>query len=249
MVLPESRDFPRMQREYVRTPEPLYFPTEEEVPETKRHRKLANLLFEIIERAFEGRALVACDQFLYWDPAEPGKKLAPDVAARLGACEGERLDSWKTWRLGAPEVGVEIVSASDQSELVFAEKLARYRQAGVLEVVRFDPESVERPLRLWDLLDGDLVERELGRPEALFCDALGAYWCVVREPKLGPALRLATDPTGQSLLPTPEEAERAAKEAERAAKEAERAAKEAALDERDRALSRIAELEAELQRR
>jgi hypothetical protein len=42
------------------------------------------------------------------------------------------------------------------------EKLERYRQAGIAEVVRFDPEARERSLRLWDLLDGDLVAEEEG---------------------------------------------------------------------------------------
>jgi hypothetical protein len=48
-------------------------------------------------------------------------------------------------------------------------------------------------------------------------------------------LRLAVGPDGETLVPTGEEAERAAKQAERAAKEA--------------AQRRVAELEAELQRR
>ena len=233
---------PRARRRYVRPPEPLHFPVEEQVPETKLHRLRANLLYEVVARAFQGRALVACDQFVYWDPTDPKKRLAPDLAVRMGAHEGERLDSWKTWRLGAPHVGVEIVSDSDESERVLDTKLERYRQAGILEVVRFDAEDAERPLRLWDLFDGDLVERELGRPEALLCDALGLYWCVTRDPELGPALRLAEDSSCHALLPTPAEAERTAKEAERTAKEA-------ALVERDEALARIAELEAELRKR
>jgi Uma2 family endonuclease len=235
---------------------PLHFPVEEEVPETKRHRVLANLLFGIVERLFRNEALVACDQFVYWDATDPKKRLAPDLAFRRGHREGERLDSWKTWLLGAPEVGVEVVSRADESDRAFDEKLARYSQAGILEVVRFDPEDAAEPLRLWDLHDGDLVEREFGPPDALFCDALGLYWRVERDPELGRVLRLAEDSAGASLIPTPEEAERAAKmaeraakEAERAAKEAERAAKEAALRERDQALARIAELEAELSKR
>jgi Uma2 family endonuclease len=220
------------------------------------HRKRVNLLHAVIEREFHGRALVSCDQFLYWDATNPKRRLAPDVAVRRGAFEGERLDCWKTWLLGAPEVGVEIVSDYDRSEGLFDKKLERYRQAGILEVVRFDPEDREQPLRLWDLFDGDLVERELGRHESLFCDALGLHWCVETDAELGPVLRLGRDQACQSLLPTPEEAERAAKEAERAAKEAERAAKDAeraakeeALFERDRALQRIRELEAELAKR
>jgi hypothetical protein len=250
-------------RRYVRAPAPLVFPVAADVPETETHRLLVNLLYAIVRHAFAARALISSDQFLYWDPTDPKKCLAPDVAVRKGKREGGPLRSWKTWLLGAPELGVEIVSHSDERELALEEKLARYRQAGILEVVRFDPEDAEQPLRLWDLIDGDLVERELGAPEALFCDALGLYWCVVGDPELGPALRLAHDAMGESLLPTGEEAERAAKEAERTAKEVERTAKEVeraakeaavaerekAVVERDAALARLAELEAELRKR
>jgi hypothetical protein len=140
-----------------------------------------------------------------------------------------------TWKLGAPEVGVEIVSDYDRAEGPFARKLERYRQAGIVEVVRFDSEDEERPLRLWDSFDGDLVERDLGDPEAFHCDALSLYWCIKQDPELGRLLRLARDARGEDLVLTPEEAERAAKEAERAAKEA--------------ALVRVAELEAELCKR
>ena len=157
-------------------------------------------------------------------------------------CECPARPSWGSGPELLREGGVEIVSRSDQSDRAFDEKLARYREAGVLEVVRFDPEDTRRPLAFWDRIDGDLVERKLDGPEALFCDTLGLYWCVVLDLGLGLTLRLANDPRGQSLVPTPEEAERAAKEAERAAKEA-------ALAERDEALARVAELEAELGRR
>jgi len=240
--LPSSAPNHRARRSYVRPPAPLHFPTEEQVPESVIHRKRVNLLYAILERAFHGRALVSCDQFLYWDATDPKRRLAPDVAVRRGVFEGERLDSWKTWLLGAPEVGVEIVSDYDRSEGVFESKLERYRHAGILEVVRFDPEDIEKPVRLWDLFDGDLVERDLGNREALLCDALGLYWCVASDAELGRVLRLGHDQGCKSLLPTPEEAERAAKEAERAAKEA-------AVFERDQALARIRELEAELAKR
>ena len=100
--------------------------------------------------------------------------------------------------------------------------------------MRFDPEDDDEPLRLWDLFDGDLVERELGAREAFLCDALGLYWCVATDPELGRVLRLGRDQGCQSLLPTPEEAERAAKEV--------------ALFERDQALLRVRELEGELKK-
>jgi hypothetical protein len=183
-----------------------------------------------VKRALGTSALIASDQFLYWDPTDPKKRLAPDLAVRMGT-PGAILKTWKTWELGAPHVGVEIVSDSDRAEGIFAQKLERYRQAGIAEVVRFEAEARERPIRLWDLLDGDLVERRLSTPEARICDALGLYWCVVKHHEVGATLRLARDPLGTDVLPSNDEI------------------LDAALDAKEAALSRVAELEAELARR
>jgi Uma2 family endonuclease len=117
-------------------------------------------------------------------------------------------------------VGVEIESDWDR-EPVLAVKLERYRDAGVEEVVCFDPRPVPPTLRVWDLIEGDLVERDPSLPESRRCDALGLYWCIVPDAKIGYVLRLAEGPNGEVLLPTPEEA----------------------------AMARVAELEAELSRR
>jgi len=225
----------------VRAPAPLYFPVAEAVPESAPHFEARVVLYQCLRRELEGRALVGSDQFVYWDPTDPRKRLAPDLVVRRGP-PGATLSSWKTWERGAPEVGVEIASGSDGPPKVLAEKLERYRQAGIAEMVWFDAADAARPLRLWDLFDGDLVERELGAPEDHRCDALGLYWCVRRDPALGPLLRLARDAAGTDVVLTPAEVERAAKEAERAAKEAER-------DARLAAEARVAALEAELAKR
>ena len=103
--------------------------------------------------------------------------------------------------------------------------------------MRFDPEARENPLRLWDLIDGDLVERDPLDPESRRCDALRLYWCVRSSATLGPTLRLARDAEGTDLLPTPEEAALAAKDAALADKDA-------ALADKDAALARVRELEA-----
>jgi len=105
----------------------------------------------------------------------------------------------------------------------------------VLELVRLDPENRKRPIRIWDTFSGDLVERDITHPEALRCDTLRLYWCVQEDPRLGLTLRLSRTNDGSSILPTPEEAERAGREAERA--------------EKDAALARIAKLEAKLARK
>lgn len=230
----------RTRRKYLRTPAPLHFPVEAPVPETTRHFRLRTALYQSIELAFRGTALVGSDQFLYFDAADPKCCLAPDVMFRRAP--SQLLPSWKTWEHGAPEVGVEVLSESDAGEREIAEKLERYRRAGVREVVIFDPDRRDGALRCFDLFDGDLVERDQSDPEALRCDALSAYWCVVVDAELGRMLRLSRDKNGVDRLPTPEESERAQKEAERAQKEAERAEKEAAQ-------RRVEELEAALAKR
>lgn len=207
------------------------------MPEGADHKLRVFSLYESVRLALADRALVASDMFLYWDPTDPKSCLAPDLAVRVGSPPA-LLRTWKTWEHGAPHVGVEIVSEWDRRRQPFARQLERYRRAGIAEVVRFDVEDVECPIRSWDLLDGDLVERDPSAPDARYCDALGLLWCIVEDAELGPSLRLARLGNCEDLLPTPSEE----RDAARAAEKAERLAKEAAS-------ARIAELEVELARR
>jgi hypothetical protein len=225
MVLPLPLDEPaRPPHRYVRTPVPLHFPEEECLSDSDEHFERRVLLWESARLAFGDRALVSSDQFVYFDPTNPERCLSPDLGVRLGT-PGRRIRTWKTWEWGPPQVGVEIVSPSDTPRRAALQKLERYRQAGILEVVRFEPERPEHPLHIWDLVDGDLVERDPRDAETHRCDALHLYWCVREQPGLGLTLRLARDRDGRELLLTPTEAERAAKEA---------------------ALARVAELERQL---
>ncbi len=245
----------RPPRRYLRPPEPLHFPSSEEMPETSVHLRLRTALFLVLDHRLSGRAFVGSEQFVYWDPTDPAACLAPDAFVRLG-CPYALLPSFKVWEHGAPNLAVEIISATDARDRNWQQKLVRYARCGVTELVRYDPEDQARPLRLWDLLDGDLVERDLSEPGARFCEALGAYWVIAPDPVLGRALRIAADAEGSELWPTPaeakqleNEAERVATERERAEKEAARAEKEAERAEKEAALARVAELERELERR
>ncbi|HEX6273121.1 MAG TPA: Uma2 family endonuclease [Polyangiaceae bacterium] len=208
------------------------------MPEGADHKLKLYDLWLSVRRAYPEGCLTSSDQFLYFDPTDPKKCLAPDFAVRVGA-KAELLKSWKTWEKGAPHAACEIVSDWDRSTTRLKETLERYRRAGVLELVRLDPENRARPIRIWDAFSGDLVERDLDHPEALRCDALGLYWSVQQDPTLGLTLRLSLTNGGGDILPTPEEAERAAKEAAFADREA-------ALADREAALARIAELESAL---
>jgi Uma2 family endonuclease len=221
----------------------VFFPESEEVPESNRHLEIRTALYLVLKRELSQRATIGSDQFVYWDPRTAKKRLAPDAFVRLGVPHGT-FASWKTWERGAPDLGVEIVSESDEDEPEWEEKLARYRAAGIGEVVRFDPEDREQPIRVWDAAGGDLVERAPEDPALRSCEALGLWWTVVEDRKIGPMLRLARDREGRDLLPTPDEAEALARAAEALARAAEadgRATNERLQDE-------VAALRAELEK-
>jgi len=213
----------RPPRTYLRPPTPIVFPDSAEMPETGIHLEVRTALYLLVRDFVAERGAVGSEQFVYWDPSDPRQCLAPDMTVRMGATPGP-FRSWKTWEQGAPHLAVEIVSDSDSSESAWSQKFARYRKSGINEIVRFAPEDDTRPLRLWDRLEGDLVERILEGEHALLCDALGVHWHVQRDATLGHLLRLSHDCRGQTLVPFVAERERAA-------------------------LARVAELEAELRRR
>ncbi|WP_437897314.1 Uma2 family endonuclease [Sorangium sp. So ce124] len=218
---------------HVRAPSPLHFPEEALVPETKRHLEIRTLLYVVL-KTFADRASIGSDQFVYWSASDPSRCLAPDAFVRLDTPDTP-FGSWKTWERGAPELAVEIVSEHDSDPQTWADKLRKYHELGVLELVAFDPDAApgER-LRVWDRIDGDLIERVV-EGERSPCTVLNLHWVIVPAAGQPAALRLARTPDGAELVPTPEEAERRRAEAEQAA--------------RATAERRIAELEAELRRR
>ena len=225
------------QRRYLRAPVPVHFPVHEQVPESGVHLRLRTALWSMLRLAFGDRAMVGSDQFLYWDPTDPKQCLAPDVLVWLGAPD-RPFASWKVWERGAPHLAIEVISSIDRTDRPWARRLKAYQRSGVLELVRFDPEDPQHPLRLWDRLEGDLVEREVSRSELERSDLLGLYWLVEPSTDLGQALRLCRDAAGRDRLLSDEEAHRAAAQAQQAEVEARHAAE-----------ARVRELEAELARR
>jgi len=232
------------QRRYLRAPVPVYFPEAETVPETGVHLRVRTALWSMLRLALGDRAMVGSDQFLYWDPTDPKQCLAPDVLVWFGAPD-RPFSSWKVWERGAPHLAIEVISDYDSRDRPWSRKLAAYKRSGIIELVRFDPEDKESPLRLWDRVDGDLVEREISKVELERSDLLGWYWVVEPAPELGRVLRLSRDSAGHERLLSAEEAHLAEVEARRAEAEAHRAEVEA----RRVAEARVRELEAELARR
>jgi len=185
---------------HLRAPRALHFPVGALVPETKLHFKLRTALYTILELAFADRARIGSDQFVYWNARDPRRCLAPDVFVRRGEKDCV-FDSWKTWERGTPELAVEIVNENEDWD----DKLERYHELGIAELVAFDPSApAGERVRAWDRLEEDLVERAVSN-DSTPCVTLGGFWVVAPHDGLD-ALRLAHDPLGQDLLPTPEEA-------------------------------------------
>ena len=241
---------------YHRAPRSLVFPTEATMPETKRHLRLRTALHDMLRRAIGDHACIGSEQFVYFDAADPSRCLAPDVYVRLGTPDFD-FDVWMAWKLGAPELAVELVSDDDRPERAWARKLDRYHHLGVTELVRFDADAPEgERIRVWDRVGGDLVERVLAG-DVTPCQPLGLWWVARPLDDDDPvALRLSHDREGTKLLLSAKEetaaAElRAEQEHRRAEQEQRRAdqeqvARSDAERSRDKALERIAQLEAEL---
>ena len=147
--------------------------------------------------------------FYTGNPTDPRQCLAPDVLVWLGAPD-RPFSSWKVWERGAPHLAVEIDSESDARDRPWERKLEAYRHSGVVELVRFDAEDEQSPLRLWDRVEGDLVEREVSKRELEYSDVLGLFSLVEPAPELTSMLRLSRDSAGLDRLLTDEEARHAA---------------------------------------
>ena len=173
------------------------------MPESKRHMLYRTALFQVLQAEYAGRYALGCDQFVYWNARNPGLRLAPDVFVHIGHAD-HVFPSWKTWEKGAPQLAVEIVSEFDSSLASWEAKLERYQEAGIEEVVRFDPDGEPgRRLRIWDRIEGDLVER-LVEEDRSPCETLGLWWHVREAGELGSELLLCRDVAGECILPGPQ---------------------------------------------
>ncbi|HEY1536174.1 MAG TPA: Uma2 family endonuclease [Polyangiaceae bacterium] len=190
-----------------------YFPAYAEMPESKRHLEQRTLLYELLKLAFGDRAAIGCDQFVYFEPTDPRVCLAPDAFVCLGEVN-DLFPSWKVWERAAPQVAVEIVSESDERARGWDAKLERYRRLGVTELVRFDSVAADQPIRIWERVGDELLERQVAEARAA-SRVLPGFWLAIEQPGVGLALRLSHDEQGAELFLTEaEEAERRIQELE-----------------------------------
>jgi len=192
-------------------PQALEFPSSLKIGVTKRRTELRILLYEFLRFNLGGLARIGCNQFLYWDSRAPNSWVAPDAFVCFGAPD-ERFDSWKAWERGAPEVAVEVVDPVDipvawaaaSPEPTWEQKLESYRQVGVAELLRFEPDAANAPLRAWERVGDQLVER-ISSGCCVHSPSLRGFWLALPDPELGLTLRLSRDEHGTRLFPTPTE--------------------------------------------
>lgn len=204
------------------------------MPVSTRHHALCDALYELLRKAIGPDNTAASDAFVYFDASNPARALAPDAFAKFGISQ-HHFESWKAWEKGTPELAFEVLSPSDSPERwTFEEKLRRYRALGVQELVVYHADGKPGSrLRVWDRIDGDLVERVV-EGERTPCVMLDLTLVVAPVEELV-GLRFARDPEGRDLLLTDAEALRVESEARRTEAQA--------------AEKRIAELEALLRQR
>ena len=198
--------------------------------ENALHRLIAELLRPMLARFFDERGVIAnvgANQFIYWAPGHPTKRIAPDVYVLPGIDPGLAVASWKSWETGVvPSFVLEV--ASDDYTKDYEDNPVLYDELGVKELVIFDPSARpgSRSQRVrWQIYrrvrGRGLVRVDVSQSDRVRSKLLGAWLRVVGS---GDALRvrLALGSHGDELFPTEAEAERAEKERERAEKERER---------------------------
>jgi hypothetical protein len=206
--------------------DPTYYPVDDEMGEGLLHLLIRELLRPLIARFLVEsgvKALVGGNQYIYWEQYAPTKSVAPDVYVLPGVSPKRSVKSWKVWEEDGvvPSFALEVVSDDPRKDYRIAPQ--RYEELGVDELVIFDPDAdARREGFRWQVFRR-LKRRGFVRIETTNADRIASrvLRCWLREVGSGEDLRvrLATGPTGDVLVPLPEEAERAAKEAERAARE------------------------------
>lgn len=216
-------------------PEDLtFYPDHDDMGESILQRLMTELLRPLLARflaeATRGaRPFVGADQFIYYIKGNPKAVVAPDIYVLPGVDPDVTPRCWKTWESGvAPSFALEIMSEIDDLKDV-AHAPQRHDELGTKELIVFDPyvdvESGRTRFRIHRRdKRGKLVMVEATNRDRVESRELGCFLRAVGEGSTL-RLRLATGPTGDTIVPT--DSERATLEAKRAKDEAKRAKDEA----------------------
>jgi hypothetical protein len=207
-VVPEERDH-----------DPTFYPTEEKVGQDTLQWMILELLRPLLERWYAllcKPTFVGADTFIYCERGKPKKVVAPDLYVLPGVEPGRRIKSWKVWKTGiVPSFALEVVSSTEPDK-DYVDVIERYAELGVDELVVFDPDHEQSDERVrWQryrkLKRRGFVQVEASNADRIRSRVLGCFLRVVGSGDAA-RVRLGTGHTGDDLVPTEAEAERAAKE-------------------------------------
>lgn len=242
------------------------------VPEAAWHDRAIEVLRAVIDHwvtSTQRDAAVFRDLAVRVRSDKPRVGFSPDIMIVEPAPPGAYdLGSMRLWdpEHTVPKLVIEVVSPGHpwKDYTAIPDQCA---VVGVSELIVFDPKLVGPKsfgplgrINLWRRTGDGEFARVTSGDGPFFSEFFGAYLVTTGG---GRALRIARDPAGRVLWPTPAEAERSRAEAERSRAEdernraeiernraeAERNRAEAERTEKERLLARIAELEAERARR
>jgi Uma2 family endonuclease len=192
--------------------EAAYDPFENDMGENSLQRFISELLRPLLEDYLakqRGPTFVGADQYVGWDPDDPEKVLSPDVYVLPGVEPGEDFEFWKVWQTGiVPSFALEIVSKRKKKDYATVPPL--YGELGVEELIIFDPRYKKRRGEVFRFKVYRKVARrgfvpvETTLADRVRSQALGCWLRVVGEGK-AQRLRLASDPSGEVLVPTTRE--------------------------------------------
>jgi Uma2 family endonuclease len=222
-------------------PASWFIEDDEKVPESRPHHLRGNRLEGLFlgwKRRTGRDVQVGRNLALRWDEAHPGVGVDPDVyIVEPPPPEGDEVMSLRTWETGhaPPLLAVEVVSPS-RPDKDYGSSPLKYAASATQELWVFDPnlagpKTQGGPFRIqvWRRDEAGEFERVYTGAGPVYSRAIDAWVFAVEE---GRSLAIADDEAGTRWWMTPEEMERAEKERARA--------------EKDTALRRIAELEAQL---
>jgi len=227
----------RLDYEVTSYPPDWLIEDEEQVPESRPHDLRADRLRQLLLgwKQRTGRDVqIGRNIALRWDEQNPRVGVDPDVyVVEPPPPEGDELMSIRTWATGhaPPLLAVEIVSPS-RPEKDYGQSPQKYAASGAFELWIFDP-NLKGPtahggpfrLQMWRRDEDDHFSRVYAGEGPMYSEAVGGWVLATKE---GWELTIADDAQGTRPWMTPEEQERA---------------------EKEKALKRVAELEALLRDR
>jgi Uma2 family endonuclease len=243
----------------------VWYLTDEEdmghsVEQGKTVRPVTSSLQELANERGWTNILCEEDNFFAWIEAEPLVRVSPDAYLLDDPPPEPHPRMWETWRPGhkPPRWALEVVSEDWKKD--DDDNPPKYAQLGTRELVIFDPHAAEVgangngapvrvPLQVYRRgADGAFIRVYHGNGPAR-SEEIDA-WLVVRREGV-PRLRLARDAAGTDIVPTAEEAKRAAEAKlieETAARRQAEEGRQQAEEGRRQAEARIRELEAKLRK-